>query len=357
MMKVTSKDTLQVDVRSMTTKTLPEAESEFHLGDLLLHLNRLDDAEPRLTAALSKNPNLSAAQTSLALLRVRQRRYDDALALLKKAVETDSKNYLVHFYYAYALERADADAAAALASSPADKYETMRTHAKRSVDLAPRYVEAYLLLARLDLNAGEHLDDAEATLKKAISIAPGREDLQLMLAQTHLRANRREDARGVLSILERTAVNPEIRRRVTTLLDQTEQTFTFTEITPAIEKDLAKEQPPPAPAPAVPANRRVPETVLEPLTPIGPAVEGEKLSGLLMNMDCSNGLTLRIRTDRTTTELHSSDPQKIQFLSYTAQVTDNIRCGPQNPAKPVVVTYRPVPGGSGEPLVIEFQDK
>jgi tetratricopeptide (TPR) repeat protein len=357
MMKVASRDTLQVDVRSVTAKTLPEAEYEFYLGDLLLHLNRLDDAEPHLTAALSKNPNLTAAQTSLAVLRVRQRRYDDALALLKKAVETDSKNYIVHFYYAYALERADEDAPAAIASSPAEKYETMRTYAKKSIDLAPRYVEAYLLLARLDLTAGEHLDEAEATLKKAVSIAPGREDLQLMLAQTYLRTSRREDARAVLSVIERTAVNPDIRRRVTTLLDQTEQTFTFTEITPGIEKELAKEKLTPAPAPAPPANRRVQETVLEALTPIGPAVEGEKLSGLLTNMDCSNGLTLRVRTDRTTTELHSSDPRKVQFLSYTTQVTDNIRCGPQNPAKPVVVTYRPTPGGSGEPLVIEFQDK
>jgi tetratricopeptide (TPR) repeat protein len=358
MMKVTTRDSIQVDVRAMSTATLSEAESEFYLGDLLLHLNRFADAEPHLTAALSKNANSTSAETSLAILRVRQKRYDDALTFLKKAVESDSKNYIVNFYYAYVLERADADASATLTNGPAEKYEAMRTYAKKSIELAPRFVEAYALLARADLNAGENLDEAEATLKKAINIAPGRDDLQLLLAQTYLRANRTQDARSLLSIIERNATNIDVRRRATSLLDQTEQTTTFTEITPGIEKDpngAARERSPLPTAPS--ANRRVQETVLEALTPISPAIEGEKVSGLLINMDCTNGLTLRIRTDRTTTELHSSEPQKIQFLSYTAAVSDNIRCGDRNPPAPVTVTYRPVAGGVGEPLVVEFTDK
>ena len=357
MMKVTTKDSIQVDARAMSTTTLSEAESEFYLGDLLLHLNRLAEAETHLTPVASRNPNLTAAQASLAVLRVRQRQYDDALGLLKKAVESDSKNYIVNFYYAYVLERADADGATAATNAPAEKYETMRTYAKKSIELAPRYVEAYALLARINLTAGENLDEAETTLKKAISIAPGRDDLQLLLAQTYLRANRTQDARSLLSIIQRNATNFDVGRRATTLLDQTEQTTTFTEITAAIEKDVKREPSPQTPSAPFSSNRKVQETVLEALTPVGPSVEGEKVSGLLINMDCSNGLTLRIRTDRATTELHSSEPQKIQFLSYTAAVSDNIRCGDRNPGTPVTVTYRPVPGGAGEPLVIEFMEK
>jgi tetratricopeptide (TPR) repeat protein len=356
MMKVMTKDSIQVDARAMTTTTLSEAESDFYLGDLLLHLNRLADAETHLTAAASKNPNLTSAQASLAILRVRQRRYDDALALLKKAVESDSKNYIVNFYYAYVLERADGDSGAVVTNAPAEKYETMRTYAKKSIELAPGYVEAYALLGRINLTAGENLDEAENILKKAISIAPGRDDTQLLLAQTYLRMNRTQDARSLLSIIERNATNYDVRRRATALLDQTEQTVTFTEITAGLDKEVGREQSPQTGASST-ASRKVQETVLEALTPTGPSVEGQKLSGLLINMDCSNGLTLRIRTDGATTELHSSEPQKIQFLSYTAAVTDNIRCGDRNPGTPVTVTYRPVPGGVGEPLVIEFLEK
>lgn len=356
MVKVSSRESLQVDVRAMNAVTLSDAESEFYLGDLLLHLNRLADAEPHLTAA-AKTPNLTSAQASLAVLRVRQKRYDDAFALLKKAAEADSKNPTLTFYYAYGLERANAESAAAL-TNDAETYATMRTYAKKTIDLSPKFVEAYALLARTDLNSGDNLDEAEATLKKALAIAPGRDDFQMLLAQTYLRANRRDDARTLLSFIEKTATKPDMVKRATALLDQTEQAANFQEITQTIEKELKAEQSAPAArTPAPPAPRRVQETVLEEITPIAPAVQGEKITGLLINLDCADGLTLRIRTDRATTELHSSEPQKIQFLSYTSTVSNDIKCGARNPGEPVTVTYKPNPGGGGEPLVVEFQEK
>ncbi len=357
-MKVTSKENLQIDVRSINAETLTEAESEFYLGDLLLHLNRPADAEPHLTAALSKAPSLAGAQASLALLRVRQKKYDDAISLLKTAVESDSKNPMMNYYYAYVLEREDSDALTAVNGAPAERYEMMRSYAKKTIELAPRFVEAYGLLARIDVNASQHLDEGEATLKKVLTIAPGREDLRMLLAQTYLRANKTADARAVLSDIERVSNDPELRRRATALLDQTEQLFSFTEIKPPVEKDNKNEQTQPAEtAPPAPAPKSPAETVIEALTPIGPAVEGEKVSGLLVNLDCSNGLTLRVRADQGTLDFHSAQPDKIQFLSYTADVTDNVKCGPRNPGIPVSITYRPQPGGAPEPLVVEFQEK
>jgi tetratricopeptide (TPR) repeat protein len=361
-MKVATRDTIQVDVRAMKTTTLSEAESEFYLGDLLLHLNRLSDAEPHLTAALSKSPNLTAAQTSLAMLRIRQKRYDDALQLLKKSVAADSKNAIVNFYYAYVLDRMDADSATGTADSVAERYATMRAYANKSIELAPRHVESYALLARIDLNSGENLEEAETLLKKALAIAPGRDDVRMLLAQTYLRTNRRDDARALLSVIERSATNPDIQRRATAMLDQTEKTASFAEITGLFDKEIKEQveavpaQPRPLAPPPTP-TRQVEETVLEALTPIGPAVEGEKIGGLLINLDCSNGLTLTVRTDRTTMRLHSSAPDKIQFLSYTADVTDNVKCGARNPGAPVTVTYRPGADGLGEPLVVEFLAK
>src|SRR2546425_7778574 len=110
-----------------------------------------------------------------------QKRYDEALALLKKAAESDSKNAMINYYYAYGLERADADTLANVNAGPPERYETMRTYTKKSMELAPRFVEAYALFARINLNSGEHLDESEAALKKAISIAPGRDDLKMLL--------------------------------------------------------------------------------------------------------------------------------------------------------------------------------
>src|SRR5213076_1021716 len=107
------------------------------------------------------------------------------------------------------LERADADALANVNAGPPERYETMRTYAKKSIELVPRFVEAYALFARINLNSGEHLDESEAALKKAISIAPGRDDLKMLLAQTYLREDRNADGRAVLSEIERSASDPE----------------------------------------------------------------------------------------------------------------------------------------------------
>ena len=211
-MKVTSRENLQIDVRSMTTTTLSEAESEFYLGDLLLHLNRPADAEPHLMAATAKAPGLSSAQTSLALLRLRQKKYDEALALLKKAVESDSKNPMVNYHYAYALDRADTDALSSVNTGSAERYDTMRAYAKKSMELAPRFVEAYALFGRINLNAGDHLDESEAALKKAISISPGRDDLKMLLAQTYLREDRTADGGAILFEVERSATPIRLRR-------------------------------------------------------------------------------------------------------------------------------------------------
>ena len=359
MIKVASKDPIQVDTRGNTSVVLSEAESDYYLGDLLLHLDRLPEADAHLTAALSTSANLVPVQASLALLRVRQKKYDEALRLLKKASDADSKNPMIAFYYGYVMERAEAEAGASLANAPAERVETMRNSAKKSIELAPRFVEAYALLARIDLNSGEHLDEAEAALKKAIFISPGREDFQMLLVQAYLRANRTADARSVLERIARDTSSTDMRRRATAMLDQTEQTFALAEIPHNIEKETAKEEvkPLPSSAPPTPTNRKVQETVLEALTPVAPDVGGEKLTGLLINLDCSDGLTLRVRTDRNTIELHSSNPDKIQFLSYTANVGDSIKCGARNPGAPVNVTYRPVSSGAGEPLVIEFLEK
>jgi tetratricopeptide (TPR) repeat protein len=357
MMKVTSRESIQIDARSIKTTTLSEAESEYYLGDLLLHLNRLPDAEMHLQNALAKDPSLVSAQASFGILQVRQRKYDEAITALKKAVEADSKNHITNYYYAYVLERSETEGTSVPQSDFAARYETIRTYAKKAIELAPRFAEAYALLARINIYAGENLAESETMLKKAITAVPGRHDLHLLLAQTYIRADKTADARDILSNLERVAVDPDIRKKATALLDQTEPSqAVFTEILPGGTNDKGAAAPPEARPPAAPSKPR--ETVIENLTPVTPAVDGEKVTGLLILLECTNGLTLRVRSDKGTMDFHSSQPDRIQFLSYTADVTDNIKCGPRNPGTPVTITYRPAAtGNGGEPLVVEFVEK
>jgi tetratricopeptide (TPR) repeat protein len=288
-----------------------------------------------------KDPNQSLAEAALGMLRLKQKNEPEARTLLQKAIELESKNFLINYYYAIALQNADK--------------ATMRAQLNKSIEAAPRFVAPYGLLASANLATGENLGEAETLLKKALAIAPGREDLRVMLAQVYLKANRSADGMALLTNLRQVSTNPDIKQKSIALLDELAPTqAVFTEIRP---EDLpaprqARQAEPEIPAiPAPQPSAR--ETKIESLVPTGPNVSGEKVTGMLTAMDCANGLTLRLRTDKGNLEFHSSNPAAIQFLSYTSKVSNNIQCGPQNPPAPIQVTYRPQ-GAGGEPLVVEF---
>lgn len=354
--KVASREGLQVE-RSMTSNQLSEAQAEYYMGDLLFHTNRLPEAETHLKNAISLDAKLWAAHASLGMVYMRQKKYQEAVDLLTKAAEADSRNALVNYQYASSLQRVDDEGlpVTTVSASSATRYDDIRAHLKKSIDLDPRFVEAYALLSTANLSAGEHLDEAELLLQKAIAIAPGRHDLVLLLAQIMLREDKTAQARTLLTNISRNSDDPDARGRAGSILDQlNSRRSTFTEIPsePARPVETPTNN---TPAPPRAPNQR--ETIIEAVTPIGPSVEGEKVSGMLILLDCTNGLLLRVRTDKGSMDFHTSTPDKIQFLSYTAEVTDNIKCGPRNPGSPVAITYRPNRGGPGEPLVVEFLEK
>jgi hypothetical protein len=77
-------------------------------------------------------------------------------------------------------------------------------------------------------------------------------------------------------------------------------------------------------------------------------------------LDCSNGMSLWISSGGQVVRLHTDEPSKLEFVSYTAGVTDSIACGPTAPPGiPVVVTYKAQNSGDfqGVPQVVEFTEK
>src|SRR5882724_7759001 len=94
---------LELDT-GMQAAPISEAEAQAYLGDLLLHTNR-SESEDYLQRALSIDPKLPMANASLGMLRVREGKTDEALESFERAVAANSRNYLTHYYYAYALSR------------------------------------------------------------------------------------------------------------------------------------------------------------------------------------------------------------------------------------------------------------
>ena len=95
--------------KEMQSAPVTEAEAQAYLGDLLLHSHR-PEAEGYLKKALELDPNLAMAHASMGMLQVREGKSAEARQSLERAVAANSQNYLIHYYYAYALSREGSDA-------------------------------------------------------------------------------------------------------------------------------------------------------------------------------------------------------------------------------------------------------
>jgi len=204
---------------TIQTELLSEAEADYYLGDLLLHIGQPANAEKYFVNALSLDQNLILAHAALGMLRVRQNRLAEALRHLQRAAPT-SQNHLVHFFYAYALSRQGMGEDGAISHYSADNLETMRSELQTTIRLAPDFAESYHLLAFINLVANERLDQSVDLIKRAIRLEPNRRDLQLVLAQIYLKQRETESAHRILEPLARQTDDQQLRADAELLLSQ-----------------------------------------------------------------------------------------------------------------------------------------
>ena len=76
-------DKLDIE-QEMQVSPLSEARAQFHLGDLLLHTGRLEEAEAQIHKAITLEPEFPGNYASMGFLRVRQKNYNDALTFLSR---------------------------------------------------------------------------------------------------------------------------------------------------------------------------------------------------------------------------------------------------------------------------------
>jgi tetratricopeptide (TPR) repeat protein len=341
----------------LESRAVTEAEAQTLLGDLLLHTERFDAAESYLQRALALDPDSSAAHTSLGLLRLRQNRLAEAKDSLRRATDADPQNYLAHYHYASALSREGMDASLWVTDYAPEAADLMRAELKRAIELAPRYVESYRLLAFVNLVRDERLDEAIDALRQAQVIAPKRHEISLLLAQIHLRREEFDAAQQILEPLagERSPA-PRLRAQAASLLAS---------IVP--RKELA-------------ARRRADNatgtetTLASALQPCDMSYsgtqhkrlrfEGEQRCGMLVRVECDEtGVVLFVRTgDGAMLKLRNDALNRIRFITYTADVkTGQITCGLREPANPVLVTFRTQNDAQakidGEVIAVEFVPK
>lgn len=195
----------------MQTSPLSEAESKTYLGDLLYHTQRFNDAEALLQQALTLNPNLAQAQMSLGLVKMRQKNFAEAEKYLEKALQTDSKNYLAQYNYAYVLSREKMDGGNYVLSYDEDTVGKMRAALKRSIELNPKFAESYNLYAFISVVENQEIDEAIVYLRKALALAPGNQWYLIRLSELYMRKKDFANARNLAQRVFQTAADKDLK--------------------------------------------------------------------------------------------------------------------------------------------------
>jgi tetratricopeptide (TPR) repeat protein len=349
---------LELD-EEMQSTPLKEAEAQFYLGDLLLHTNRLDEALTYLQRAVTLDPNFARAYASLGVLHMRQNRFNDAKKHLERA-SRDSDNYLVHYYYAYVLSREGIGSDNFVKGYyETETAELMRAELKKAIELAPKFAEAYRLLAFVNLVRDEQLDESIALLKQAMALSPRRQEFALLLAQVYLRREEFDVARKVLDPLAGNSANSQVRAQAQSLLDAVASREAYVARVKAINDKLAADT----------IKENAPPGVLQPCdVPYpGPQLKkrrfaGEQVCGMLVRVECDEeGVVLVVEAGERTLRLYKDSLNHIRFVTYTVDVRGQVMCGQRAPANPVLVTYRQAKGQraqtDGEVIAVEFVPK
>ncbi len=309
---------------------LAEAAAEARLGDLLLHMDRSEEADGRLQNALRLDPDLLLANLALGEVRLRQRKEPEGLELLKRATTLKSVGPEAYLAYGRAvLRRAGA--------APTDEQiEAARVAFARAMEIAPDSPEALAGVAWARLLSGTALDEARRLTLRAMELDPSQPDHVFLLAQIMGRQGDFKGARETLGPLM-AASRPALRERARSLMGMIAE----------YEKRAA----------AHPGREAVASGGGKTIFLRTPK-EGERRTfGSLEAIECTPGrIVFRVRSGDSTLRFTAARMGAVEFVSFRDDVQGSVRCGAQA-SEPVMVTWRGAEGSDGDAVAIELVPK
>ena len=365
---ITFEEKLDFDAE-MKSAPLSEAEAQAYLGDLLLHIHHVDEAEARLQQALKLTPDLPMAEASLGMVRLRQGKTDEAREYLQKAAAANSNNYLVHYYYAMALGGMKMSGFQMINGFTSETAEAMRTELKKAIELKPDFPESYTLLALVNTVRGEEVDESIELLKRGLTFSRANPRVIFMLAQLYERKQDFAAARQLLQPVVQNSPDQQMRQQARALLDniiRNEETFARFK---TMQKEAAARGESLEPVVTTRIEAGSEGTSLTPPdlnTILSDSLrkpnQGEtRVQGVLTTIECSTkGIFFQIRAGDRVLRLHTNNFEKMNIAAFTSDVSGEIRCGPRKPENPIVVTYVPASGKQkldGEAVSLEFVPK
>ena len=330
-----------------------EAEAQAYLGDLLLHSNR-KDSETYLEKALVLDPNSALGNAAMGMAKVRDGKPSDALVYLDRAITANSQNYLVHYYYAFALSQQGASESQPVNGYAPDAAVRIRQELLKAIELRPDFPESYKLLSFVSLVTGNNVDESVKLLNTALRISPGRNDLVFMLGQLYARTGDYKRAVQLLDQVTKSNADDDLRQQAQTVLtqlaafqqqqEQYEQAqesrgsrgTTRGAQTPTVDTTIEAEQT----VPTETAASKDPSFYLRE-TLRKPSADETQLQGTLLSIECdARGIIFVVKVGPQTLRLHTPNFEQVDITTYDPEVKGDIGCGARKAAEAVVVCFK-----------------
>jgi Flp pilus assembly protein TadD len=202
------------------TRGLTPGEVCFRLGNELLHIGRLDEAETYFVRARKLAPARPLPYEGLGLLAAKRKQPEEAVRFLQKAIEHGNVSFVAHYVYAqekYAMTSPSPDHFLRLGGEPAAE---IRAELKKSLTLMPDFGPAHDLLGFFEMVQGEDLSAAEKHLSAAVALEPENQGYQLTLAQIQMARHDPAAARRTLESLRLPNVDERVRTHAEEMLRQ-----------------------------------------------------------------------------------------------------------------------------------------
>lgn len=195
---------------------LARAELLYRLGDYLLHLDasRMKQAEGHLREAVGLDAKHGPAWAALGQLEHQRGRFKEASVLFDKALGLAPGDPSIALLYAYSLVERTFPPGVVVRRAVGDVPKALtqaRDLFKRALKDSPDIVEAWAGLGSTYAFDSGNLGPGVAALEKALTLAPGRVDVAVDLAELYVRSGKRQRAEDLIERIVRHSSDPEQR--------------------------------------------------------------------------------------------------------------------------------------------------
>ncbi len=157
------KATISTDTSAFTARPLSQAQADAIRAAVLVHDDRLNEAQALLDASIAADPKNPSAQETAGFLALRRNNIEAAAKSFTEAVALGSQSYLANYYYAVLnLQRNDASAQGV----------TVESSLRAAIRLNPSFAPAYDALATYYSRRHENFNEAHRLGMQAILLDP-----------------------------------------------------------------------------------------------------------------------------------------------------------------------------------------